>query len=111
PGFSRGGRVASARPAVQRPPSAEAEIFAAHRGRPADELRIGDPAKDEVSGKVLIQVSRPVLDSGGTLSGVIAVGVSPEALRRLYENLELGPKGFVAIRRLADTPFLRYPAL
>jgi len=40
---------------------------------------------------------------------VIALAVSPEALRRLYEGLDLGPKGFVGIRRLDDTLFLRWP--
>jgi diguanylate cyclase (GGDEF)-like protein/PAS domain S-box-containing protein len=103
------GRVAFSKPAQERESAGDAEVFAAHRGRPGDELRIGNPEKDAGSGKTLVYLSRPVLDGQDAFAGVVAIGVSPEALRRLYEGLDLGAKGFVGIRRLDDTLFLRYP--
>ena len=102
------GRLAYSKPAQDSPLPVDAEVFAAHRDRPADELRVGNPAKDG-TGASLIYFSRPIVDAKGAFSGVIALAVSPEALRRLYEGLELGPKGFVGIRRLDDTLFLRWP--
>jgi len=103
------GRLAYANPAQERALPVDAQYFAAHRDRPADELRIGNPLKDPESQQPVVYFSRPLLDARGGFSGVIALAVSPEALRRLYEGLDLGPKGFVGIRRLDDTLFLRWP--
>src|SRR5262249_23645194 len=99
---------AYSRPGQDRALAGDAEAFAGHRAQPVDELHIGNPLKDE-SGVTLVYFSRPLVDSKGTFSGVIALAVSPEALRRLYEGLDLGLKGFVGIRRLDDTLFLRWP--
>jgi diguanylate cyclase (GGDEF)-like protein/PAS domain S-box-containing protein len=103
------GRLVYAKPPEERATPGDAEVFAAHRDDPRDELRIANPVKDEASGRSLVLFSRPILDSRGGYSGVIVLGVSPDTLRRLYEGLELGPKGLVGIRRLDDTLFLRWP--
>src|SRR5262252_1416829 len=103
------GRVAYSKPAQPDPLPVDSEYFAAHRERPGDELRIGNPQKDAESQKPVVYFSRPILDARGGFSGTMALAVSPEPLRRLYEGLELGPKGFVGIRRLDDTLFLRSP--
>src|SRR5262249_10250669 len=103
-----GGGVAYSRPGQDRALAGDAEAFAGHRAQPVDELHIGNPLKDE-SGVTLLYLSRPLVDSKGTFSGRVALAGAPGALRRLYEGLDLGPKGFVGIRRLDDTLFLRWP--
>src|SRR5215831_5012046 len=102
------GRAAYVKPAQQGPLPLDSEVFAAHRDRPDDELRIGNPVKDE-TGTQLVYFSRPILDAKGGFSGVIALAVSPEPLTQLYRGLDLGAKGFVGVRRLDDTLFLRWP--
>jgi diguanylate cyclase (GGDEF)-like protein/PAS domain S-box-containing protein len=103
------GRLAYSKPARERPLPVDAEILAAHRAEAADGPRIGNPVKDTESQKTLVYFSRRIVDAKGAFAGVIALGVSPEPLNRLYEGLDLGAKGFVGIRRLDDTLFLRWP--
>jgi diguanylate cyclase (GGDEF)-like protein/PAS domain S-box-containing protein len=87
------------------------EHFKAHQSSGADQLYISDPIKGRVSGKPSIQFTRAILDRKGKFSGVLVLSVSPEALTRVYEGLELGQNGLVGIRRLDNTLLLRWPAI
>jgi diguanylate cyclase (GGDEF)-like protein/PAS domain S-box-containing protein len=85
------------------------EHFKAHVGGGPDQLYISNPLRGRISGKVSIQFTRPILDRGGKFAGVLVLSVSPEALLRVYEGLNFGANGFVGIRRLDNTPLLRWP--
>src|SRR5712692_4414092 len=87
------------------------EHFKAHRSSGADQLYISNSVRGRVSGKPSIQFTRPILDRRGEFSGVLVLSVSPEALTRVYEGLELGSNGLVGIRRLDNTPVLRWPGI
>src|SRR5882762_10372695 len=87
------------------------EHFKVHRGGGPDELYISNPLSGRVSGKVSIQFTRPVLDGNGKFAGVLVLSVSPQALIRVYEALDLGSNGLVGIRRLDNTRLLRWPDL
>src|SRR5882762_5993898 len=76
------------------------EHFRAHRSGGPDRLYISDPVQGRVSGKFSIQFTRRILDKSGRFAGVLVLSVSPEALVRVYEGLDLGADGLVAIRRL-----------
>jgi len=85
------------------------EHFKAHQSSGADQLYISNPVKGRVSGKASIQFTRPILDPRGKFSGVMVLSISPEALTRIYEGLDLGSNGVVGIRRLDNTLLLRWP--
>ncbi len=87
------------------------EHFNVHRGGGPDQLYISNPVSGRVSGKVSIQFTRPVLDRNGKFAGVLVLSVSPQALIRVYEALDLGSNGLVGIRRLDNTRLLRWPDL
>jgi len=87
------------------------EHFKVHRGGGPDQLYISNPVSGRVSGKVSIQFTRPVLDGNGKFAGVLVVSVSPQALIRVYEALDLGSNSLVGIRRLDNTRLLRWPDL
>src|SRR6267143_1118870 len=87
------------------------EHFKVHRGAGPDQLYISNPVSGRVSGKVSIQFTRPILDRNGKFSGVLVLSVSPQALIRVYEALDLGSNGLVGIRRLDNTRLLRWPDL
>src|SRR5712664_627000 len=87
------------------------EHFKVHRGGGSDQLYISNPVSGRVSGKVSIQFTRPVLDRNGKFAGVLVLSVSPQALIRVYEALDLGSNGLVGIRRLDNTRLLRWPDL
>src|SRR5690242_187208 len=103
------GWLAYASPAQKRVFLGDREYFKAHRNRPADELRIGNPARDDASGEILIRFTRPILDKRGGFSGVLAISVSPDVFTRFYKGLELGPASLVGIMRLDNTLLLRWP--
>ena len=103
-----GGRIAYSKPRQEGPLPGDAQAIAGHRDRPVEELHVGNPVKDS-AGASIVYFSRPIVDAKGGFLGVIALGVSPDALSRLYQGLDLGPKGFIGIRRLDDTLFLRWP--
>jgi hypothetical protein len=91
------------------PPPGAMDYFTAHKNRPVDELRIDNPETDATTGKSLIYFTRPILDGRGGFAGVLLLVVSTESLGRVYEGLQLGPQSLVALRRLDDTLFLRWP--
>src|SRR6266849_2283639 len=87
------------------------EHFKAHRSGGPDQLYISDPLRGRVSGELSIQFTRAILDRSGRFAGVLVLSVSPLALVRVYEGLDLGANGLVGIRRLDNTPLLRWPEL
>lgn len=88
------------------------EHFKVHRGGGGpDQLYISNPLRGRVSGKSSIQFTRPILDNKGKFAGVLVLSVSPEALIRVYERLDLGANGLVGIRRLDNTLLMRWPEL
>ncbi len=87
------------------------EHFKVHRGGGPDQLYISNPVSGRVSGKVSIQFTRPILNRNGKFAGVLVLSVSPQALIRVYEALDLGSNGLVGIRRLDNTRLLRWPDL
>jgi diguanylate cyclase (GGDEF)-like protein/PAS domain S-box-containing protein len=87
------------------------EHFKVHRGRGPDQLYISNPLRGRVSGKLSIQFTRRILDKGGRFAGVLVLSVSPEALIRVYEGLDLGRNGLVGIRRRDNTLLFRWPEL
>jgi PAS domain S-box-containing protein len=87
------------------------EHFKVHSGGGPDELYISNPLRGRASGKLSIQFTRRILDKSGRFAGVLVLSVSPEALVRVYERLDLGSDSFVGIRRLDNTILMRWPAL
>ena len=85
------------------------DYFTVHRDHPEDELRIGNPTKDDLSGSRLIPFSRPILDARGRFVGVLLLSIPVDSLTRVYEGLRLGPGGLVGLRRLDDTLLLSWP--
>ena len=87
------------------------EYFKIQSNSGEDRLYISGPAKERSSGKLSIHFTRPILDSGGKFAGLLVLSVSPDALTRAYEALELGPNGFVSVRRLDNSLLLRWPGM
>jgi diguanylate cyclase (GGDEF)-like protein/PAS domain S-box-containing protein len=87
------------------------EHFKVHRSGGPDLLYISNPLKGRTSGEVSIQFTRAILDRSGRFAGVLVLSVSPQALTRVYDEMDLGAKGIVGIRRLDNTALLRWPDL
>ena len=87
------------------------EHFKVHRSEGPDELYISNPLKGRVSGKLSIQFTRRIPGKGGRFDGVLVLSMSPEALMRVYEALDLGSNGLIGIRRVDGTSMLRWPSL
>ena len=83
------GRLAYASPQQGTAFLGDAEYFASQQGRPADELRISNPVRDESTGNFLIHFTRPILDRQGQFSGALVMAVSPDPLTHAYEALRL----------------------
>ncbi len=86
------------------------EHFKTHLGSAADQLYISNPVMGRASGKLSIQFTRPIFERQ-KFSGVLVLSVSPEALFRVYGELDLGSNGIVALRRLDNTLLMRWPAI
>src|SRR5258706_1791830 len=99
------------REAQQRVFLGDREHFKVHRSGGPDQLYISNPVRGRVSGKVSIQFTRPILDGKGRFAGVMVLSLSPQAITRVYEELDLGANGFIGIRRPDNTPLLRWPEL
>jgi diguanylate cyclase (GGDEF)-like protein/PAS domain S-box-containing protein len=85
------------------------EHFKVHARVREDQLYISNPVRGRVSGTLTIQFARPIFDAKGAFSGVILLSVSPDVVGGVYEGLDLGPGGIVALRRLDNTLLMRWP--
>ena len=73
--------------------------FKAHGERSADELHIGAPILGLVSKKWAIPFTRSVYDQRKRFAGVIGLTVPPPALQHVYDDIELGERGIIALAR------------
>jgi len=93
-----------------RPPQLAQEAlpeFAVHRKQDSDQLYVGRPQKDRVSGQWSIHFTRPIRDAGGRLTGVIAASIPPSYFLRFYDSIDLGPDAAVSLMRLDGTIIAR----
>jgi len=81
--------------------------FAVHRTQDSDQLYVGRPQKDRVSGQWSIHFTRPIRDAGGRLTGVIAASIPPSYFLRFYDSIDLGPDAAVSLMRLDGTIIAR----
>ncbi|MBD8657092.1 diguanylate cyclase [Oxalobacteraceae sp. CFBP 13730] len=81
--------------------------FSVHRTQDGDQLYVGRPEKDPVSGQWSIHFTRPIRDAGGRLTGVIAASIPPSYFLRFYDSIDLGPDAAVSLMRLDGTIIAR----
>jgi diguanylate cyclase (GGDEF)-like protein len=72
-----------------------------------DDLFVSAPLVGRVSGKWVVQFSRPVFDDRGRLDGVITASVSPGYFKRFYTDIDLGPLTSIALVRRDGTVVTR----
>jgi len=63
----------------------------------ANGLFIGKPVLGKVSKLWTIQVSRKLTDKDGKLVGVVVASVNPTYFQKVYSDVQLGPKGTIAL--------------
>jgi signal transduction histidine kinase len=86
------------RGAEPAPDPAAPEALRAHAGRLPIAV-IGDPAPDGLSGRLGVQVTRPVVRADGWLAGVVVVSLDPAALATAMRGLVSLASGVAAVIR------------
>ncbi|WP_312515981.1 diguanylate cyclase domain-containing protein [Massilia sp.] len=81
--------------------------FGIHRGRKDDLLAVGGPEHCRINGRPALQLTRPIRDGAGRLSGVIAASVPPAYFLRFYDSIDLGPDTTVSLVREDGTVVAR----
>ncbi|HEY6240405.1 MAG TPA: EAL domain-containing protein, partial [Burkholderiales bacterium] len=87
----------------------DSEYFKFHGNAGDDRLYLSTPARGGASARPSIQFTRAIPGKKGVFSGVLVLSVSPDALIRVYEGLDLGSNGLVGIRGPDNTLLLRWP--
>ena len=75
------------------------DFFRAHAQRPADTLLISRPVIGRVSGKLLVQITRPIIASDGSFGGVVVASLDPVRLSGFFKSVKLDDAGAVALVR------------
>ncbi|WP_371322516.1 diguanylate cyclase [Dechloromonas sp. ZY10] len=86
------------------------EHFRVHAERRYDALFISQPVRGRVSGRWLIQFTRPIYDRQGEFRGVIALSVPPEYFYRFYRAIKMPGDGVISLQRDGGEILARYPA-
>jgi methyl-accepting chemotaxis protein len=75
----------------------EREHFRVHLGSTEDKLFVSKPILGKVSGKWTIQLTRRLVGSDGKFAGVIVASVDPGNFSRLYDSIDVGQNGAIAL--------------
>ena len=66
-------------------------------------------AEHSCSGRWLISAARPLRNADGAFAGVVVSGLDPPYFDRLWQALDLGPNGVVALLRRDGVLMMRSP--
>jgi diguanylate cyclase (GGDEF)-like protein/PAS domain S-box-containing protein len=66
-------------------------------GASGDQLVIGKPEVDPVSGSWVLRLSRRVEDKNGSLIGVVVATLDPAYLMRIYNSVNIGSYGYIRV--------------
>ena len=69
----------------------------ARMATPGDQLVIGKPEIDPVTGSWVLRLSRRVEDKNGTIIGTIVATLDPAYLMRIYNSVNIGRYGYIRV--------------
>ncbi len=90
---------------------ADREFFQVYVRNPRAGFYLGAPVRSRTTGRWLISAARPLYDAKGTFAGVVVAGLDPPYFDRLWQALDLGPNGAVALLRRDGVLLMRSPFL
>src|SRR5262245_22759274 len=73
------------------------EHFRVHLGSNRDDLFVSKPILGKVTGKWTIQLTRRIILPDGAFGGVIVASVDPSRFSRLYNAIDVGQNGAIAL--------------
>jgi diguanylate cyclase (GGDEF)-like protein/PAS domain S-box-containing protein len=98
--------------AMQSPGFVDRGHFSAPEENSGDALYFSEVVADKLSGRSYLFVIKPVRDEKGGLLGLVVAPLDLGVLSKIFETIDVGPKGVVAIWRADDGRLvLRQPAL
>jgi len=75
----------------------DSAAFLFHKSNEGDTVFISKPVRGRVTNKWSIHISRRLLRPDGTFDGFLSIAADPYHFVRLYDSIELGIDGYVAI--------------
>ncbi|UCV19554.1 diguanylate cyclase [Ferribacterium limneticum] len=98
--------------ALQSPGFADRSYFKAPAAQSGNGLYFSEVIADKLSGRTFLFVIQPVLNADGGLLGLVAAPLDLDVLAKIFETINVGTKGVVAIWRADDgRQILRRPAV
>lgn len=88
---------------------ADREFFQAYLRDPQTSFQLGPPVRSRATGLWLISAARPLRTTAGAFAGLLVAGLDPPYFDRLWQALDLGPDGVVALLRRDGTLLMRSP--
>ena len=105
-------RYSSADKELPRPNLADRRYFQALRDKPDAGLLFSEVIVSRVTGRPSMAAARALRDGQGRFLGIVVAGLELEQFQRLFQALDIGPQGLVAIRRSDDFSLVvRWPPL
>lgn len=89
---------------------ADRDYFTIYKNNPKAGLYISKPVLGRLTHKWLLNISRPVKRSDGSLQGVVWGTLSLDYLSTIFESLDIGPHGGISLRDGEMAIITRYPA-
>ena len=90
---------------------ADREFFQAYLRQPQTGFYLGSPVRSRATGLWLISAALPLRSASGAFEGVLVAGLDPPYFDRLWQGLDLGSDGAVALLRRDGTLLMRSPFL
>jgi diguanylate cyclase (GGDEF)-like protein len=92
-----GAPVTSTYPLIKGASWSKSEAFSFHQKDNADEIHLSMPTRGELSGKIIVRISRGLKGPHGEFAGMVIASVTPEYFFSFANASVLGDKGFQAL--------------
>lgn len=75
-----------------------------------DEVMISDPQFGSLTNTTVVKVSRRIQKPDGSFGGIVMASIAPEALTKVFRQVDLGPTGAAMVTGAGDRILARSPA-
>lgn len=86
------------------------EDFRNQKAADRDEVMVSDPQHGALTNTTIVKITRRIQRPDGSFGGIVMASIAPEALTKVFRQVDLGPTGAAMVTGAGDRILARSPA-